>query len=162
MMKERLIQAMKGPPRITQAALARACGVTPQAVNAWLRGGSKGLSGSNLITVARFLRVSPEWLATGKGAMRDESVKLQPGTQSQPVSLDPAMMLRALKYLERRYAEAGQRYDPFVDTDLLCWAYEVESTEVAPPSNVVDFGKALADRVAHKGAGKNGTSGVGS
>ena len=156
MMKERLIQAMKGPPRITQAALARACGVTPQAVNAWLRGGSKGLSGANLITVARFLRVSPEWLATGKGPPRDESVKV--GVESQSVILDPATMLRALRYLERRFAEAGQRYDPYVDTDLLCWAYEGESTEVAAPSNIIDFGRKLSERVEGGGIHASGRS----
>lgn len=154
MMKDRLIQAMKGPPRITQAALARACGVTPQAVNAWLRGGSKGLSGANLITVARFLRVSPEWLATGKGQMRDENVKLEPSAQSQPMKLDPATMLKALRYLERRAMEHGQRFDPFADPDLLCMAYEIESAVVAPTSNVIDFGQEVLKRFS-QGVGRD-------
>lgn len=68
-LKERLALALQGPPKTTQAALARACSVQPPSVSDWLSGKSKTLEGSNLINAAKCLKVNPEWLATGKGPM---------------------------------------------------------------------------------------------
>ena len=69
-LQDRLRLAMAGPPRVSQAALAKACGVKPPSVSDWLSGKTKRLEGANLLAAARLLRVSPEWLATGKGAMQ--------------------------------------------------------------------------------------------
>lgn len=54
---------------VTQAQLARACGVKPPSVNGWITGKSKYLKGNNLLAAARTLDVSQEWLATGEGTM---------------------------------------------------------------------------------------------
>ena len=54
---------------ITQAELARACGVKPPSVNGWLSGKSKFLRGENLLKAAAVLGVSQQWLATGEGPM---------------------------------------------------------------------------------------------
>lgn len=54
---------------VSQAALARACGVKPPSVSGWLSGKSKFLRGENLLMAARALNVSEDWLATGKGDM---------------------------------------------------------------------------------------------
>lgn len=64
---------MAGPPKISQAALARACGITAPSVNDWLSGKTKTIEGQNLLLAADFLKVLPMWLATGKGAMRKDS-----------------------------------------------------------------------------------------
>lgn len=69
-LKERLVEAMKGPPPIRAAALARACGVKQPSVSDWLSGRTKNLEGANLLNAAKALNVSPEWLASGKGPMR--------------------------------------------------------------------------------------------
>ncbi|KJZ51649.1 S24 family peptidase [Pseudomonas marginalis] len=72
-LQERLKLAMIGPPRVTQAALARACGVRAPSVNDWISGKTKTIEGQNLLIAADFLKVLPMWLATGKGPMRKES-----------------------------------------------------------------------------------------
>lgn len=68
--QERLRLAMAGPPKVTQAALARACGVRAPSVNDWVSGKTKAIEGQNLLIAADFLKVLPMWLATGKGPMR--------------------------------------------------------------------------------------------
>ncbi|PYD05916.1 Cro/Cl family transcriptional regulator [Pseudomonas syringae pv. maculicola] len=68
--KERLKIAMAGPPRVSQASLARACGVKAPSVNDWVSGKTKTIEGQNLLLAADFLQVAPLWLATGKGRMR--------------------------------------------------------------------------------------------
>lgn len=70
-LQERLKRAMAGPPRVTQAALARACHITAPSVNDWISGKTKSIEGENLLNAAAFLKVSPLWLATGKGPMRE-------------------------------------------------------------------------------------------
>ncbi len=54
---------------ITQAQLARACGVRPPSVSGWLNGKTKYLKGQNLLAAAKALNVSQDWLATGDGTM---------------------------------------------------------------------------------------------
>lgn len=69
-LSQRLLAAMSGPPKISQAKLARACMVSPPSVVDWLSGKTKMLDGKNLVLAAGFLKVNAEWLATGKGEMR--------------------------------------------------------------------------------------------
>lgn len=65
---ERLTLAMTRAG-ITQAELARLCGVKPPSVNGWLSGKAKFLRGENLLQAASALKVSQQWLATGEGPM---------------------------------------------------------------------------------------------
>ena len=159
-LSDRLKLALSQRPDLSRVALARACGVTPQAIHAWLVGKTKKVEHANVMAAARALGVSPEWLASGKEPMHDQSANLERAPQSQAVKLDPATMLSALRYLDRRFTEAGQRFDPFIDADLLCWAYEVESVAVAPPSNVIDFGREVAKRLT-KGDSRDAKGGTG-
>lgn len=66
---------------VSQAALARACGVKPPSVSGWLSGKSKFLRGENLLMAARALNVDEDWLATGKGNMSPEG--RSPGAPSE-------------------------------------------------------------------------------
>lgn len=75
-LQERLKMAMAGPPKVTQAALARACGVRAPSVNDWISGKTKTIEGQNLLIAADFLKVMPMWLATGKGPMRKAETKV--------------------------------------------------------------------------------------
>ena len=69
-LKDRLELAMNGPPKVSQAALARACRVKPPSVNAWLTGDTKRIDGEKLFRAANFLGVNPEWLAGISNVMR--------------------------------------------------------------------------------------------
>lgn len=73
-LKDRLALAMEGPPKVTQSGLARAVKVAQSSVNGWLSGDSKSIRGGTLMMVARYLNVSPDWLANGKGQMRNTSL----------------------------------------------------------------------------------------
>lgn len=66
---ERLRHAMEvlPPKKIKGVDLARAVGVKPPSVSDWLSGKSKTMEGENLLKAAKYLGVSPIWLATGKG-----------------------------------------------------------------------------------------------
>jgi SOS-response transcriptional repressor LexA len=68
-MSERLIAAMEASG-VSQASLARACGVKPPSVNGWLSGKAKFLRGENLLSAAAALGVNQQWLATGEGQMK--------------------------------------------------------------------------------------------
>lgn len=68
-LQERITKLLAGPPKISQAALARACGIRPPSVNDWVSGKTKSIEGENLLRAAAFLKVSPLWLATGRGSM---------------------------------------------------------------------------------------------
>ena len=69
-LQDRLKIAMSGPPKVSQVALARACGIRAPSVNDWLSGKTKTIEGRNLLLAANFLKVLPMWLATGQGPMR--------------------------------------------------------------------------------------------
>ncbi|UBZ00229.1 helix-turn-helix domain-containing protein [Pseudomonas cannabina pv. alisalensis] len=91
---------MAGPPKVSQAALARACGVTAPSVNDWVSGKTKTIEGQNLLLAADFLQVAPLWLATGKGRMRktdtaDEDSSQFSGEQSNvEMAEQPTRMYR--------------------------------------------------------------------
>ena len=89
-LQERLRQVLAGPPKISQAALARACGIKPPSVNDWISGKTKTIEGQNLLLAADFLKVTPMWLATGKGAMRRSNTSAPPtsnATMLGPISV---------------------------------------------------------------------------
>jgi len=81
---------MAGPPKVSQVALARACGIRAPSVNDWLSGKTKTIEGRNLLLAAEFLKVQPMWLATGKGPMRKDSPAEDPAPskESNVVSVD--------------------------------------------------------------------------
>ena len=117
-LKSRLREAMAGPPKISQAALARACKISPVSVNDWLSGKTQRLTGTNLLTTARVLGVNPEWLDTGRGPMRPansgEGTLSEPpkagGLASQFERLDPAILVEAERWALIFQAAGGEKY----------------------------------------------------
>lgn len=101
-LQERLRQIMAGPPKISQAALARACGIKPPSVNDWLSGKTKTIEGQNLLLAADFLGVAPKWLATGRGPVR-KSAGLAEGS-NVVAALQPT---RSFSYPEISWVQAG-------------------------------------------------------
>ena len=68
---ERLAHAMSDPEnQIGAVELAEALGITRQAIDKLLKGGSNEMSASNNARAARLLNVDPTWLATGEGTAR--------------------------------------------------------------------------------------------
>lgn len=83
MLSERLKAAMQ-EAGVSQAELARACGVKPPSIHGWLSGKSKFLRGENLLSAARALGVEQQWLATGIGPRHSTDVTLnEPLTTGQ-------------------------------------------------------------------------------
>jgi len=82
-LSERIKVAMQ-TAGVNQVELARACGVKPPSVHGWLSGKSKFLRGENLLKAARALRVSQDWLATGKGSMIPEVGMPAPAASASP------------------------------------------------------------------------------
>lgn len=70
---DRLREAMAASG-ISQAELARACGVKPPSVNGWLSQKAKFLRGENLLKAANALGVRSSWLADGLGPMAQDVV----------------------------------------------------------------------------------------
>lgn len=74
---ERLREARK-LRRMSQVQLAKAAGLKQPSISEIESGETKEISGPNLVTVAAALRVRPEWLVTGRGAM-EPGVEVAPG-----------------------------------------------------------------------------------
>lgn len=102
MLSTRLRLAME-KAKISQAELARECGVKPPSVSGWLSGKSKFLRGENLLKAARALGVTEDWLATGKGPMHhnvaqnEKHNSTEPNTENQgftPIKSHPIGLVR--------------------------------------------------------------------
>ena len=115
MLSERLQFAMRRAG-LSQAQLARACGVKAPSVHNWLSGKSKFLRGPNLLSAAKVLGVSQTWLATGQGPL--SPWRLEEGTLSpERLSVDDCLnkletLVRALD--ERSRQDVGYLLDLFV------------------------------------------------
>lgn len=96
----RLKLAMLGPPKVSQVALAKACGIAPPSVANWLSGKSKSMEGSNLLAASRKLNVNPDWLADNRGPMRTAAHTVEepiaPYHDDQSPHVRAAMLLRQL------------------------------------------------------------------
>jgi transcriptional regulator with XRE-family HTH domain len=134
---------MAGPPKVTQAALAKACKVRQPSVSDWLSGRTRSMDSENLIAAARFLNVRPEWLATGKGEMRlsEEAVKnscSEMGFPSQTTRLDANTLGRAMKFTKLYLQVRGEKPDLESHPHVVLAAYSVVS-EVEGAMDEVGF-----------------------
>lgn len=117
-LQKRLEIAMRGPPPVTQADLARACDIKPPSVSAWISGETKSIRGNNLLSASRALNVRPEWLSTGKLPMRPTvGMNLEP----QVVSVTYRTLLAIAK-------NQGYRYDLLAEPAWFVQMYDLCST----------------------------------
>lgn len=130
-LKDRLRMAMEGPPRVKQAALARACKVKPPSVNDWLSGKTKEIGGGNLLRASEFLNVNAVWLSTGRGAPYPNSgeevvkgVVSVLGDESQLQRPDPATLAKADWWVGVFEAARKARYDELARWAELADVYE--------------------------------------
>lgn len=132
---ERLAIALK-ERNTSISQLAGGMGVSYQAVKRVIDGLSKAFSAANNTKAAAFLRISPDWLATGQGSMEpafDPNVRPTPlGMRSYPViSRVQAGLLReiAVPY------GPGDGFDvEFGDDDASQWSFflEIEGDSMLP------------------------------
>jgi transcriptional regulator with XRE-family HTH domain len=71
----------------SKRALARAVGISAPSVNQWFTGKTLSIQYPYLVKAAHFLQVSPHWLATGEGEMRDGVLYRPPLEGSQTTYL---------------------------------------------------------------------------
>ena len=66
--------------------IARACGVSVQAVYKWMSGASKTIAGEPLIELARLTNYEARWIISGKGEKRKDpkAVAVYQAMQSMP------------------------------------------------------------------------------
>ncbi|MGB8811349.1 MAG: XRE family transcriptional regulator [Acinetobacter calcoaceticus] len=99
---ERLRYAMEflPPKKIKGVDLARAVGVKPPSVSDWLSGKSKTMEGENLLKASKFLRVNPNWLASGIGTPQLSENSANYLTINTNVSAFQARMAPVLSWIQ--------------------------------------------------------------
>lgn len=89
-LSDRINAALAAKKGLTQAGLARACGISRASVNAWVNGKTDSIDGKFLTTAASYLGVSAHWLSTGEGPMRPGD----PGRQPSLANTEPGPDMR--------------------------------------------------------------------
>lgn len=132
---ERLEAALKAR-NTTISQLASGMGVSYQAVKRVIDGLSKAFSAANNTKAAAFLRISPDWLATGQGSMEmgfDANAKPAPlGMRPYPVI--SSIQAGALKEISAPYSP-GDGFDvEYGDDDASPWSFflEIEGDSMLP------------------------------
>lgn len=132
---ERLEAALKAR-NTTISQLASGMGVSYQAVKRVIDGLSKAFSAANNTKAAAFLRISPDWLATGQGSMEmgfDANAKPVPlGMRPYPVI--SCVQAGMLKEIAVPYGP-GDGFDvEFGDDDTSKWSFflEIEGDSMLP------------------------------
>ena len=132
---ERLEAALKAR-NTTISQLASGMGVSYQAVKRVIDGLSKAFSAANNTKAAAFLRISPDWLATGQGSMEmgfDANAKPVPlGMRPYPVI--SCVQAGMLKEISVPYGP-GDGFDvEFGDDDTSKWSFflEIEGDSMLP------------------------------
>jgi len=134
-LKERLTLAMQGPPEITAAELARACGVKPPSVSDWLTGKTLTLRGTSLAKASKKLNVTPIWLSTGEGPMRPGTAQLQ---QSQTARLDVSMVAETARALRIHAERHGRTFDLGTEEGAALFVHWYAIREVLPDVAALD------------------------
>lgn len=123
---ERALSETPGGRKLSKKGLAQACGIAQPSVTQWFNGRTKALEGGNLLAAARYLEVSPEWLATGKGAMRD-AARLSTGlptAAAQPVRLDIDRLALALAIVDGAIQDSRKRVPDLFRARMIARVYE--------------------------------------
>lgn len=81
----------------SRAELAKALGVSQQAISLVITGDTKAMNAENAARTARFLGVDYVWLATGEGVMEPQ--------QSWPIKRVPIERFLSLSSADRAYVE---------------------------------------------------------
>ena len=89
---DRFKEAMQGPPKVTGAALAKACGCSAASVSGWLSGKTLTIKAVYLLAAAKFLDVDPDWLERGIGFKQRRTVWRVEEPLAQYLTDDPLLV----------------------------------------------------------------------
>lgn len=111
--------------KLGQVKLAELSGVKQPSISELETGESRSFRGNTLVALAKALKVNPEWLQHGKGAMErvnvplsDEAIALAQAWQR----LDPELQAKT-KDMILTMAEQADKYGPAVSDDKVEAAY---------------------------------------
>lgn len=160
--QERLALAMDGLGRGAKSEMARAVGISPTSVNDWTSGKTKMPTADLIFPAARFLNVNPEWLATGKGAVRPSigDGRVTP-KDSQPVGLDAPTLGKAMRFARAWLTITGDSQPLEKHPHLVLTAAQVIETLEANIESEDELTQVMAKLAAMGGADgiKRGTTG---
>jgi transcriptional regulator with XRE-family HTH domain len=170
--QERLTLAMEGKPRGAKSAMARACGISPTSVNDWTSGKTKMVTADLIFPAARYLGVSAEWLATGRGQMHVGSeigVKSTAGEgqASQSWRPDAHTLRQAIRFTRTFLLESGEVPDLEANAPILAAVYEgVAEADQEGADPIAFMGKMLAklqgvERANERQADRDGSENTG-
>lgn len=117
-LQKRIEIASLNLPRGWKTRLAEKCGVSTASVSGWICGGTSTINMEHLFDAAEFFGVSPKWLGTGLGPMRQVGVQTWPFvaiTQDEWASASDRLKgqiegyARSLLDQESRRAQESQR-----------------------------------------------------
>jgi len=160
--QERLNTAMTAAGMDT-ATLAAKLGVSYQAVRKAQDGRSKSMSASNNAAAAAALGVSPDWLATGKGAMRPQAPALHPDSNAlwetrRPVPRHLVPVVGSAKlgdegfFVELEYPVGhGDGYIDFPTDDPHAYALRCAGTSMLPRIKPGEYACMEPSREVHPG-----------
>lgn len=116
-LSERIKSRLDKSRGLTQASLARFCGVSTGAVSQWMSGG--GIDSKNIEKISQFLDVSQHWLLTGEGEIKTYCANEE----------NPPMGVIAIPEYELRFSAGGNGADEpeweVVNNSRPVW-YEIE------------------------------------
>ena len=115
------IKSARESAGLKKADLVRAVGVSAPTISDWESGKIKNIEGANLLKLANALRVSPEWLQTGKESrQRIEPIQMIAANDDERVAQDgdEAMVLRALRQMtDEQRADILKNAQDIVDSN---------------------------------------------
>lgn len=129
------IASLRQKRDLNQSELARLLGLTPQAVQAWEKGG--GIRPDKFEPLATALGVSVAELLLG-----DEA-------PSQPARLHPPTLAASMMVLRKAYKRVDRVYDLETEPEQFRDTYEALQAMAggASPENVIDISDIIADRL---------------
>ena len=119
---------------MTQVQLAKRSGVSQSTISELETGENRSLVGTNLVRVAQTLKVSPEWLASGKGQMDGYEAPLPPEAlrvAKEWLRLAPEVRARVADMIHTMVETSAADRDAVPDE-------RVEETYGTPPSRTPD------------------------
>lgn len=94
-LKDRIAEAMRRHPHLSQADIARACGVKTPSVSGWINGDTKSLKPEPARLGAQLFGCDQNWLATGVGLPN----WVEPGAASAPTANGGARLAQSVSQL---------------------------------------------------------------
>jgi transcriptional regulator with XRE-family HTH domain len=129
-MRLRYARKLRG---LSQVDLAKTAKVAQGTISDLETGASKAPVGTNLVSIAQSLNVSPEWLATGKGPMTATDTPSTLSAQAIAVARDWETLAPEVREkvadMIRELASAARSFGPAIEDEKVAAAYGKPGTK---------------------------------